>query len=299
MRITQHFIILLEGIVANPDQMVKTLPLMTVAERHDLLEVWNDTKTTELHDHCLHHLIEAQVERTPDVVAVVDQDRQLTYRDLNRRANQLAHYLKTLGVGPESMVGICVERSLEMIVGLLGILKAGGAYVPLDPAYPKERLAFMLRDSQVNVLLTQYRLVERLPDHKAKVFCLDTNWASMVRERMENLTLETTAEHLAYVIYTSGSTGKLKGAMNTHRGICNRLLWMQDTYQLMPDDRVVQKTPFSFDVSVWELFWPLLTGARLIMAQPGGHLDTQYLIGLIFVRSNRSGYRCHVLAMSA
>ncbi|MDF5729956.1 MAG: amino acid adenylation domain-containing protein [Rhizonema sp. PD38] len=205
----------------------------------------------------------------------------MTYLQLNTRANQLAHHLQTLGVGPEVLVGICVERSVEMVVGLLGILKAGGAYVPLDPNYPLERLSYMLADSGVEVLLTQQRLLSSLPSHTTQVVCLDTDWGTIEQQCGDNLNAGLNSDNLAYVIYTSGSTGQPKGVMNTHQGIYNRLLWMQQSYQLTSSDRVVQKTPFSFDVSVWEFFWPLLTGARIVVAQPEGHKDSTYLVNLI------------------
>ena len=168
-----------------------------------------------------------------------------------------------------------------MVVGLLGILKAGGAYVPLDPNYPPERLRYMLEDAGVQVLLTQGRLVESLPQHNTPVVCLDTSERAIALLSKSNPITGVTPDNLAYVIYTSGSTGKPKGAMNTHQGICNRLLWMQETYQLTAADCVLQKTPFSFDVSVWEFFWPLLTGARLVVAKPDGHKDSAYLVNLI------------------
>ncbi|MCG8367223.1 MAG: amino acid adenylation domain-containing protein, partial [Pseudanabaenales cyanobacterium] len=209
------------------------------------------------------------------------EGEQLTYRQLNGRANQLARHLQTLGVGPDVLVGVCMERSIEMAVGLLGILKAGGAYAPLDPTYPSARLAFMLQDTQVSVLLTQDWLLGVLPEHTARTLCLNQDWQTLQDEPDSNLTNPVTAEHLAYVIYTSGSTGAPKGVMNTHQGICNRLLWMQDTYPLTLNDRVLQKTPFSFDVSVWEFFWTLMTGACLIMARPGGHQDSAYLAKVI------------------
>ena len=212
---------------------------------------------------------------------MVFEEKELTYRELNARANQLAHYLRSVGIGPEVLVGLCLERSIEMVVGIVGIVKAGGAYVPLDPSYPVERLAFMLEDAQVPVLLTQAHLVGQLPEGSARVICLDRDWQAISAESVENPVSAVTPENLAYVIYTSGSTGKPKGAMNTHKGICNRLLWMQEAYQLTDADRVLQKTPFSFDVSVWEFLWPLLTGARLIVAQPGGHQDSAYLVKLI------------------
>jgi amino acid adenylation domain-containing protein/non-ribosomal peptide synthase protein (TIGR01720 family) len=286
-RMVSHLQTLLNAIVANPQAKLEQLPLLTQTERHQLLVEWNDTKAEYPLDKCIHELFEATVERTPDAVAVVFEDVQtrpvasLTYRQLNQRANQLAHYLRSLGVQPGVQVGICVERSLEMVIGLLGILKAGGAYVPLDPSYPQERLTFMLEDSQTAILLSQQHLVESLPIHKAQVICLDSNWELIAHKSIENPVCNLTPNHLAYVIYTSGSTGRPKGAMNTHRGICNRLIWMQDAYQLTAADCVLQKTPFSFDVSVWEFFWPLLFGARLVVARPDGHRDPNYLVNLI------------------
>ncbi|MEH1968906.1 amino acid adenylation domain-containing protein [Nostoc sp.] len=278
-RMVAHLQMLLAGIVANPQQRLSELPLLTESERYQLMVEWNDTQV-KYPQQCIHQLFEAQVEKTPNAVAVVFEEEQLTYRELNSKANQLGHYLRSLGVKPEVLVGICVERSLEMVIGLLAILKAGGAYVPLDPNYPAERLAYMLEDSQPGVLLTQQYLVESLPAHKAKVICID-NCELIADENTENPTCNITVDNLAYVMYTSGSTGKPKGAMNTHRGIWNRLLWMQDAYQLTSADSILQKTPFSFDVSVWEFFWPLLTGARLVVAQPEGHRDTNYLVNLI------------------
>ncbi len=280
-RMAGHFQTLLEGIVASPDARLSALPLLTESERRQILVEWNDTRTDYPDTSCLHELFESQVERSPDAVAVVFQEERLTYRELNRRADRLARRLKALGVGPDVLAGICAERSVEMVVGLLGILKAGGAYVPLDPTYPKERLAFMLEDAHVPVLLTQRRLVEGLPRHVATVVCLDEDVPIIGEESARNPVSGAVAENLAYVIYTSGSTGRPKGVMITHRGICNRLRWMQGAYHLTEADRVLQKTPLSFDVSVWEVFWPLLTGARLVVAKPGGHLDPAYLLKLI------------------
>ncbi|NJR75441.1 MAG: AMP-binding protein, partial [Scytonema sp. CRU_2_7] len=224
-RMLRHFQTLLEGIVADPNQRLSNLPLLTEAERQTLLVDWNNTQTDYPQEQCIHQLFEAQVERTPDAVAVVFEDQQLTYQELNANANQLAHYLQNLGVEPEVLVGICVERSLLMVIGLLAILKAGGAYVPLDPTYPKERLAFMLENSQPSVLLTQQHLVESLPNHKAKIVCLDSNWELIAQQSIKNPGSNITCDNLAYVIYTSGSTGRPKGAMNTHQAICNRLVW--------------------------------------------------------------------------
>ncbi|MFE1744007.1 amino acid adenylation domain-containing protein [Coleofasciculus sp. H7-2] len=271
----------LEVMANQPSARYELSTLISAKEQHQLLVEWNNTQLNYPKDACLHQLFTAQVEKTPDNIAVVFEGKELTYRQLNQQANQVAHRLQKLGVKPEVLVGICMERCLEMVVGLLGILKAGGAYVPLDPSYPQDRLAFMLSDAQVTVLLTQQHLVENIPKHNAQVLCLDSDWESLAQESLENPPSGVTAENLAYVIYTSGSTGIPKGAMNTHRGICNRLLWMQDTYQLTETDRVLQKTPFSFDVSVWEFFLPLLTGSCLVVARLGGHQDSAYLVDLI------------------
>ncbi len=235
---------------------------------------------------CLPSLISQQVSHTPERTAVKFGSQSLTFGELNSRANQLAHYLRAHGVVADTLVGICVERSIEMVVGLLGILKAGGAYVPLDPTYPAERLAFMLADAKTPLLLTQEKLVKQLPMHDATLLRLDGDWEAVAGYSSENPIIpELTPDHLAYTIYTSGSTGRPKGAMNSHRAIVNRLLWMQDEYQLTENDVVLQKTPFSFDVSVWEFFWPLLAGATMVVAKPEGHKDSSYLIDLI-VREN-------------
>jgi amino acid adenylation domain-containing protein/non-ribosomal peptide synthase protein (TIGR01720 family) len=220
-RMAGHFQTLLEAIVVNPQQRVSELPLLTKAERHQLLVEWNDTPAEYPFDKCIHQLFESQVERTPDAVAVVFDMQQLTYQELNAQANQLAHHLQALGIEPEVLVGICVERSLEMVVALLGILKAGGAYVPLDPAYPKERLAFMLEDSQVSVLLTQKKLMAELPKQKVHMVCLDTDWGLISQDSKENPVSGVTAENLAYVIYTSGSIGKPRGVMIQHHSVLN------------------------------------------------------------------------------
>ncbi len=274
-RMAGHFAILLEAALADPDRPVADLPLLTEAERRQLLE-WNSTAADYIGEPCLHELVEAQARRTPDAVAVSFEGAELTYRELDERAGRLARRLRAAGVGMDRMVGISAERSLEMVVGLLGILKSGGAYVPIDPALPADRVAYMLADSGVPVLLTQSHLRERLPETGARVLLLDD-------EPAPDLPLGRTAEpdSLAYMIYTSGSTGRPKGAMNRHWAIRNRLLWLQDLDPLTPADRVMQKTPYSFDVSVWEFFWPLVTGARLVVAKPGGHQDPAYLIDLI------------------
>lgn len=284
-RIVRHFQNLLEAIVINPDQKIYNLPLLTQLESQQILIDWNDTAVNYPTDICLHELVEAQVAQTPNAIAVIYEDQtenqKLTYQELNQKANQLAHYLQKHGVKPDQPVGICVERSLEMVIGLLAILKAGGAYVPIDPTYPKDRLAFMFADSQVSVLLTQQKLLAQLPEHTAHTLCLDSEWTLFADESDRNPPRLSNADHLCYIIYTSGSTGKPKGAMNNHRGVVNRLLWMQSTYQIGTSDCVLQKTPFSFDVSVWEFFWTLSTGAKLVVAKPEGHKDTSYLKQLI------------------
>src|SRR3989440_8061723 len=279
-RMQQHFLTLLQGIVADPGQRIADMPILSQAEQRQLM-AWNDTQREYPDRVYVHQLIEQQVHWTPEAPAVVFEDQQLTYREVNCRANQMAHALQARGVGPEVLVGVCLERSLDLVVALLAILKAGGAYVPLDPTYPAERLAYMIQDAQLPLLLTQERLRDRLPQEGRQLFCLDSDWQASASWPEEDPVSSVQPDNLAYMIYTSGSTGRPKGVMNIHRGLCNRLFWMQQTYQLTPADRVLQKTPFSFDVSVWEFFWPLLTGACLVVARPGGHQDSSYLISLI------------------
>ncbi|WP_414573137.1 amino acid adenylation domain-containing protein [Nostoc sp. CCY 9925] len=230
---------------------------------------------------CIHQMFEIQVERSPQATAVVFENNQLSYQQLNQRANQLAHHLRTLGIKPEKIAGIYLERSLEMVVGLLGILKAGGAYLPLDPAYPSEHLAYILEDSQISAIVTTQELVSSLPNHITHVVCLDSDWQVISQNNQENLVSNTTLDNLIYTIYTSGSTGRSKGVMITHRGICNQITWRQTTFRLTQADKVLQNISLSFDPSVWQIFWPLCWGAELIMARPGGNLDTRYLVELI------------------
>ncbi|HEX6288924.1 MAG TPA: amino acid adenylation domain-containing protein [Herpetosiphonaceae bacterium] len=279
-RLAEHLTVLLRGIVADSERPLRDLPWLTERERRTLVTEWNATDVSYPQHGSLHALIEAQAARTPDAIAVVFQGQRLSYDELNRRANQLAHHLRRHGVGPSSLVGVSLERSLDLVVALVGILKAGAAYVPFDPSYPHERLQFMIEDAQVPVLVTQSQLLARLPETSALRICLDD--ADLLRgEPAHNPEVALDLDDLAYVIYTSGSTGKPKGAMNTHRGICNRLLWIEATYPLAADDRLLQKTPFSFDVSVWEFFWPLISGATLVVARPEGHKDPEYLIDVI------------------
>ncbi|AFZ57857.1 non-ribosomal peptide synthetase [Anabaena cylindrica] len=263
-RMIQHFQMLLSGILAAPHQCIWELPLITEKEKHQLLIEWNQTQTDYHQDQCIHQLFEEQVERTPDAVAVVFEQVQLTYRELNKRANQLANYLQTLGVKAEVLVGICTERSLEMIVGILGILKAGGAYVPLDIVYPQERLAFMLSDSQVSILLTQQHLVEKLPEHQATVICLDTDSKAIELENQEKVSNGANPENLAYVMYTSGSTGQPKGVCVLHLGVV-RLVKETNYANLSSEEVFLQLAPLAFDASTFEIWGSLLNGGRLVI----------------------------------
>lgn len=232
-------------------------------------------------DLCLHQWFERQAAQTPEAVAVLFEEQALTYDALNRRANQLARHLQSLGVGPETLVGICLENAPEMIVGLLGILKAGGAYVPLDPAYPSERLFFMLGDAGISVLLTQDALRTRLPSGEAHLICLDTGWDAIAAHTDENFDGGAGPDNLAYVIYTSGSTGQPKGVLISHRSICNNLAWRQREFPLGSEDRLLQTYSFSFDPSVWAIFWPLIAGAAVVLPRPGGIKDSAYLVETI------------------
>ncbi len=281
-RMTAHFETLLAGAVAAPDTAIQDLPLLPGAERRRVLAEWNDTARVHEGEAFVHERVAAQAARTPGAVALLFEGREVSYRELDERANRLAHALRRRGVGPDVRVGVSMDRSVDLLVALHGVLRAGGAYVPLDPEYPRERLAFMLDDARPSVILTQAHLASALPEHEAPRILLDAEWESIAAEPAEAPARDgLTADHLAYVIYTSGSTGRPKGAMNTHRGVANRLAWMQRAYPLQANDRVLQKTPYSFDVSVWELFWPLMFGAGLVIARPDGHRDPAYLAGLV------------------
>uniref|UniRef100_UPI003BA2F6AC amino acid adenylation domain-containing protein n=1 Tax=Pseudomonas canadensis TaxID=915099 RepID=UPI003BA2F6AC len=280
-RMAGHWVRLLQAMVADGTQRIGELPMLDADEQQVLVHTWNQTAEAYPTERGIHHLIEDQVQATPDAPALLFGATALTYAQLNARANQLAHALREKGVGPDVLVGICIERSIEMVVGLLAILKAGGAYVPLDPEYPQERLAYMIEDSGIQLLLSQHSLLPVLPAEGIQVIVLDqpADWLDGYSRESVNVTLH--ALNLAYVIYTSGSTGKPKGAGNSHRALVNRLCWMQQAYGLDASDAVLQKTPFSFDVSVWEFFWPLMTGARLVVAAPGEHREPARLIETI------------------
>ena len=281
----QQFTLFLEGIAADPDALLGDIPLLPEEERQQLLVHFNDTAADYAQDRCLHELFEAQASRTPHAVALVWQEERVTYRELNRRANQLANYLRTLGVGPDILVGISIERSVEMVVAMLGVLKAGGAYVPLDPAYPQERLRFILDDTQAPVLLTQEHLIERLPDvaHHATVVCLDSDWPLIAQASDENPL--SPPHDLGYVIYTSGSTGRPKGVAIEHRSAVTLIDWALDFFrsegQASNEPGLFKGTLFStsicFDLSVFELFVPLSCGGKVILAENALELSTSRL----------------------
>ena len=247
-----------------PSTPVRSLDVLPLDERTLLLETWNDTARPYPRDTCVHELFERWVDRRPDAVAVVVGEQSLTYAELDVRANQLAHHLRTLGVGPDVLVGICVERSFEMVIGLLGILKAGGGYLPLDPGYPTERLAFMMEDAAVTVLVTQQRLAAGLPSHRAHIVCLDTDAGMLSRAHATRHPSGASAEHIAYVDFTSGSTGRPKGACIPHRAVA-RLVLDADFLEIHPDDVFLQMSPIAFDASTLELWGPLLNGAKLVL----------------------------------
>ncbi|GAA6624132.1 amino acid adenylation domain-containing protein [Scytonema sp. NUACC26] len=273
-RMLGHFQTMLEGIIANPNNAIVDLPLLTASEKHQLIVDWNDTKTDYPCNQCIHQLFEQEVERTPNSIAVVFENQQLTYRELNNQANRVAHYLQKLGVKPEVLVGICMERSLSMVVGLLGILKAGGAYLPLDPAYPKERLAFMLADAQVTVLLTKQSLTEKLPTDGLRVVCLDTHWEKIGDESSKNSLSKINSDNLAYAIYTSGSTGKPKGVAIEHRSASALLGWAKKFFSIEVLAGVLATTSICFDLSVFEIFVPLSYGGKIILVENALHLPT-------------------------
>jgi non-ribosomal peptide synthetase component F len=286
-RLLRRFERLLGHLAAHPDEPVAEAPPVDRAEAHQLLVEWNATAAAYEGPETLPERLAAQARRTPEAVAVVSEGGLLTYGELARRTARLAARLSAEGVGPEARVGVLMERSAELVVALLGAVEAGAAYVPLDPSYPAERLAYMAADAGLAAVVAQRRLLERLPLAEGlPVLALDgpedlpysrsEDFSSCRSERSE-----AESRNLAYAIYTSGSTGRPKGAGVSHAAIVNRLAWMQEAYGLTAADAVVQKTPYSFDVSVWEFFWPLLTGARLVVARPEGHRDGAYLAELV------------------
>ncbi|MCO5994849.1 non-ribosomal peptide synthetase [Actinoallomurus rhizosphaericola] len=280
-RIAARFVRFLETVAADPDVRIGAVDLLDGAERRRVLEEWNAT-ACPVPAVTLADLFEAQAARTPDAVALVYEGVELTYAEFDARVNRLAHYLAECGIGPERFVALALPRSLELPVAMYAVIKAGAAYVPVDPDHPADRLAYVLADTRPAVVVTTTGLAGRLPADLPLLILDDPG----VREELEALPAtapdrSVSAGHAAYVIYTSGSTGRPKGVVVPHAGIVNRLLWMQAEYGLRPGDRVVQKTPATFDVSVWEFFWPLQTGAALVIARPGGHRDPGYLADLI------------------
>ncbi|MGP9687511.1 amino acid adenylation domain-containing protein, partial [Halomonas sp. AOP25-F1-15] len=278
-RLAQHYTVILEALAETTERSLSDIELLDKEEQLKLQE-WgvNTQRCTDAQP--IHRLIGRRAAATPEATALVFDDQSLSYAELNTRANQLAHYLIGLGVKPETRVGIAMERSIEMVVGLLAILKAGGAYVPLDPEYPSERLAFITDDSGIELLLTQHTLRGALPIADG-LSVVELDRLDIAHYATTNPAVTLHGEHLAYVIYTSGSTGRPKGAAIRHDALTNCMVWMQETYQLTDTDAVLHKAPFGFDVSVWEIFWPLSVGARLVIAQPGDHRDPERIIELI------------------
>ncbi|GAB4190085.1 MAG: hypothetical protein Fur006_31860 [Coleofasciculaceae cyanobacterium] len=292
-RMVRHFCTLLSSIVANPEQRLSDLPLLTEAERQQLLVEWNATQADYPKNQCLHQRFEAMVEQSPDTIAVVFENQQLSYRELNRKANQLAYHLHSLSIESQELVGVCMERdsrSLDMVVAILGILKAGGTYVPLDPTYPQERLAFILEDAKVSVLLTQHRLLDRLPKHQARVICLDTSWEAIALESIFNPVNRTTSQNLAYLLYTSGSTGKPKGVCCNHEGVINLLTDFDRRAPLSVGDRCSLYTSLNFDVSIYEIFSALLSGGTLHIVPDSLRADPAALIEWLSDRQIQSAY---------
>jgi amino acid adenylation domain-containing protein len=275
-RMAEYFQTLLKGIAANPEQRLSQLPLLTEGERYQLLVEWNNTRNDYPRDRCIHHLFEAQVRQTPHATALVFGDRQLTYSELNRQASQLAHYLQTKGVGPEVLVGILLERSVEMVICLLAVLKAGGVYLPLDPTHPKERLEFMLADSRAAVLLTHSRLQSLC--HQAQVVCVDTEWEHIITMSQTALASAVAPENLAYAIYTSGSTGRPKGVQICHQAVVNFLEAMRHEPGLTAKDILLSVTTLSFDIAALESFLPLGVGACLVLASQEMATDATQLM---------------------
>ena len=283
-RMASHFRVLLEGIVAEPDCPIEQLPWLSHAEREQVLREFNDTTVPYAREELIHELFQEQVQRTPNEVALVYEGRSLTYAELNKKSNQLARHLRERQIGPDHLVGLCVERGLEMVVGLMGILKAGGAYVPLDPAYPPERLQYMLGDSAPRVLLTQARLREGLPRTPAEVITLDEQWSEIAQQSGDDLdarALGLRSDQLAYVIYTSGSTGEPKGVMVEHKGVVNFLTSMRREPGISAADCLLGVTTMSFDIAALEIYLPLVNGAKLVLASREATSDAQLLISLL------------------
>jgi amino acid adenylation domain-containing protein len=274
-RMLGHLENLLEGIVSDPDCKISDLPLLTRSDQQQLLYEWNsNTNPVPIQNICIHQLFEAQVKRSPNAIAVDCKDQPLTYQTLNNRANQLAHYLQAEGVGPETLVALCVEKSTEMLVGMLGILKAGGTYIPLDPSFPHERRLSKLQNAQVTLIVTQAHLQNDFAEVSANLVCLNTDWSKISQHSTEDLYSSVSAENLAYVIYTSGSTGEPKGVTITHRGMVNHSLAMSKIFELTSEDRVLQFCNISFDITVEEIFPTLMSGGTVVLPSPEIYTST-------------------------
>ncbi|MBL8006957.1 MAG: amino acid adenylation domain-containing protein [Ignavibacteria bacterium] len=279
-QVLQNFKTFLENVSLNPERRISEIPVLTEKEANKILYEWNDTKVTYPDSKPVHELFRDQVKRTPDSVAIEFEDRQMTYSELDVITDKIANYLINAGVKPETIAGICIDRSLEMITGLLGILKAGGAYVPIDPSYPQERIDYMIQDSGIKILLTSKNHKEKIINHNAEVVFLDDE-NKFSSESSVPPEVKLTPENMVYVIYTSGSTGNPKGVINIHKGLTNQILWIKDYLRCSQEDVVLQKTSFSFDVSTFELFMPLICGAKLVFAVPDGHKNNAYLIDVV------------------
>lgn len=276
-RLSKHYQVFLEGIVEDADLQLSELPILEEEEQQQILVEWNEVRDDYPEGLCLHHLVERQVEASPNATAAIFEEQQITYCELNRRANQVAHYLSSVGVGPEIPVVLFMELSLDVAVAILGILKSGGALVPLDPDSPQERIAFILKDSQAHVLLTQQKLLNRLPKTRTNVVAIDAEWEIILRGNTQNCDHGVTSQNLAYILYTSGSTGKPKGVMLSHYSCCTRELWEQRAYPMTENDSILMKSSWSSK----EFFWPLLAGARIVICRQGGYQDSAYLARLI------------------
>src|SRR6266850_652409 len=279
-RMGRHFETLLEGAVSNPDQPLSSLPLLDNAEQHQLLVEWTNT-SVDYPRRCIQELFEEQAKATPNARALIFENQQMTFSELEQRANQLAHYLRRRGVGPEVIIAVCMERSIEMVVALLGILKAGGAFVPVDPSYPAERVAFLLQDSRAPIVLTQERVLRTLPVSAAEAICVDSGWGEIARESTAALPSCATPENAAYLIYTSGSTGQPKGSVSPHHASLNRFAWMWKEYPFAADEICCQKTSLSFGDSIWEIFGPLLQGIPLVIIPDDAPKDPRRLVEIL------------------
>lgn len=276
-RLSKHYQVLLEGILEDADLQLSELPILEKEEQQQILVEWNKVKDDYPESLCLHHLVERQVRASPNATAVVFEEQQITYDELNYRANQVAHYLSSVGIDPEIPVVLFMDLCLDITVVILGILKSGGVLVPLDPDSPQERIAFILKDSQAHILLTQQKLLNRLPETQTNVVAMDMEWEKISRGNAQNRDRGTTSHNLAYILYTSGSTGKPKGVMLSHHCCCTRELWEQRTYPMTKNDSILMKSSWSSK----EFFWPLLAGARIVICRQGGHQDSAYLARLI------------------